>query len=214
MAACGCGPALDRSLPLAPDRSRSFEAAERERPVLEEIAVPGRLDLVFSTEPQSRARGSADDPDYATYGSRSVRLDLSAYDLESYDRIAFRILPACDGTPVVNLDCSLPCLPASHLISLENNHWNECTLNIGNYPRKEPQELRFTATLRGRDVATGDSCRFRIDSIYLQRTVDIPSERGWQPTGIVLSTGGYAATGPKTAILPADCAGRFSLEDR
>ena len=114
----------------------------------------------------------------------------------------------------MNLDCWLPCLPANHLISLENNRWNECTLNIGNYPRKAPQQLRFTATLRGRDLATGDSCRFRIDNIFLQRTVDIPSERGWQPTDIVLSTGGYAALGPKTAILPADCAGRFTLEDR
>ena len=208
------GPAPDRSLPLVPDRSRSFEAAERERPVLEETPVEGRLELVFSTEPTSRAQGPADDPDYATYGSRSVRLDLSQYDLEGYDRIAFRILPVCDGAQVVNLDCWLPCLPANHLISLENNRLNACTLNIGNYPRKGPQHLRFTATLRGRDLATGDSCRFRIDSIFLQRTADIPSERGWQPTELVLSTGGYAATGPKTAILPADCTGRFTLEDR
>ena len=222
MAVPGCGLSVEErtgrepgwSLPLAPDRSRSFEAAERERPVLEETSVPGRLDLAFSTTPTARAQGPADDPDYATYGSRSVRLDLSSYDLEGYDRIAFRIRPACDGSPVVNLDCWLPCLPANHLISLENNRWNECTLNIGNYPRKGPQELRFTATLRGRDAATGDSCRFRIDSIFLQRTADIPSERGWQPTDIVLSTGGYAASGPKTAILPADCAGRFTLEDR
>ena len=221
MAVPGCGLSVDqrtgpepgRSLPIAPDRTRSFEAAERERPVLEQVAVEGRLDLVFSTETPLRAQGPADDPDYATYGNRSVRLDLSQYDLEGYDRIAFRILPACDGAQVVNLDCWLPCLPANHLISLENNRWNECTLNIGNYPRSGRQHLRFSAALRGRDLTTGDSCRFRIDSIFLQRTADIPSERGWQPTEIVLSSGGYAADGPKTAVLPADCTGRFTLED-
>lgn len=200
-------------LPLEPDRSRSFEAAERERPVLEEVPVEGTLSLAFSTDTPWRAKGPADDPDYATYGNRSVSLDLSGYDLEGYDRIAFRILPSCDGAQVVNLDCWLPFLPANHLISLENNRWNECTLNIGNYPRKGPQHLRFSATLRGRDLTTGDSCRFRIDSIFLQRTAEIPSERGWQPTGIVLSTGGYYSAGPKTAILPAACTGRFSLED-
>ena len=189
MAVPGCGLSVEErtgqepgwSLPLAPDRSRSFEAAERERPVLEETSVPGRLDLAFSTTPTARAQGPADDPDYATYGSRSVRLDLSSYDLEGYDRIAFRIRPACDGSPVVNLDCWLPCLPANHLISLENNRWNEVTLNIGNYPRKGPQELRFTATLRGRDAATGDSCRFRIDSIFLQRTARRPLHPGRPP---------------------------------
>ena len=201
----------NRSLP--PDRSRSFEAAELRRPVLEETPVEGTLSLAFSTVPSSRVVGPANDPDYATYGSRSVQLDLSGYAVETYDRIAFRITPDCDGAEVVNLDFGMPCLPASHLISLENGRPNHCTLNIGNYPRKEAQHLRFSATLRGQDLTTGDSCRFRIDSIYLQRTAAIPSEKGWKPTGMVLSTSGYTVQGPKTAILPDGCPDRFSLED-
>ena len=207
------GPAPGRSLPIPPDRARSFEAAELERPVLESLPVEGRLDLVFSTTPRRRAVGSPDDPDYATYGNRSVRLDLSGCDVDRYDRIAFRITPDCDGAQVVNLDVWMPCLPAGHLVSLENGRPNACTLNIGPYERKQRQELRFSATLRGRDLTTGDSCRFRIDSIFLQRTADIPSERGWKPSGIVLSTSGYTAAGPKTAILPEGSGGRFSLEN-
>ena len=217
----GCGPSASermdpapgRCLPIPPDRSRSFEAAELQRTVLEEVPVDGTLDLVFSNDTPFRAVGPANDPDYATYGSRSVRLDLSGYEVERYDRIAFRITPRCDGAQVVNLDVWMSGLPASHLVSLENGRKNTCTLNIGDYDRKGARELRFSATLRGRDLTTGDSSRFRIDSIYLQRTADIPSERGWKPSGIVLSTSGYTAAGPKTAILPECDEGRFTLEN-
>ena len=197
---------------MDPDRSRSFEAAEALRPVLEELPLGKSLTLAFSTETPVRAKGPANDPDYATYGSHAVRMDLSEYDLTRYDRIAFRIFPSCDGARVVNLDCWLSCLPANHLISLENGKWNECTLNIGGYPRENVRELRFSAALRGRDLTTGDSCRFQIDSIRLQRTALVPSEKGWQPDGLVLSTAGYAAEGPKTAILPAGRAEKFTLE--
>ena len=207
------GPALGRSLPIPPDRSRSFETAELERPVLESLPVEGQWNLTFSTVPERRAVGSPDDPDYATYGNRSIWLDLSGYDVERYDRIAFRITPRCDGAQAVNLDVWMSCLPANHLVSLENDRPNECTLNIAPYPRKDRQRLRFSATLRGQDLTTGDSCRFRIDSIFLQRTAEIPSEQGWKPSGIVLSTSGYTAAGPKTAILSEGGASRFTLED-
>lgn len=216
----GCGLSSPREAgpaggdrPLPPDRSRSFEAAEQARTVLEACPVEGALDLVFSTEPSSRAQGPADDPDYATYGKRSVTMDLSGYDLSGYDRIAFRITPDCDGAQVVNLDFWMPCLPADHLISLENERPNPCTLNIGAYPRKEAQHLRFSATLRGRDLTAGDTCRFHIDSIFLQRTADIPSERGWIPTGLVISTSGYTCDGPKTAFAAEVPDDRFVLED-
>ncbi len=217
----GCGPSAPerpdprpgRYLPIPPDRSRSFEAAELRRTVLEEVPVEGRLNLVFSNDTPFRAVGPAGDPDYANYGRRSVSLDLSGYDLEQYDRIAYRITPQCDGMQVVNLDVSMPCLPASHLVSLENGRENFCTLNLNEYNREAPQTLNFTATLRGRDLTTGDSSRFRIDSIYLQRTAAIPSEQGWEPQGIVLSTSGYTAAGPKRAILSEGDEGPFVLVD-
>ena len=206
-------PAAGMELPLPADRSRSFETAELQRPVLEELPLGGPLSLAFSLDTPFRAKGPAGDPDYATYGSRSVSMDLPVEDLTEYDRIAFRILPECDGARVVNLDFYMSCLPANHLISLENGKWNDCTLNIGNYARDKVQGLRFSATLRGRDLTTGDSCRFWIDSIRLQRTACPPSERGWKPDAPVLSTSGYAPNGPKTAILPEGYDGRFTLED-
>ena len=197
--------------PLVADRSRSFEAAELGRPVLGELPVGGPLSLEFSTETPSRAVGSPDDPDYATYGNRSVKLDISSFDLEGYDRIAFRIFPSCDGARVVNLDFWMTGLPANHLISLENGRWNECTLNIGEYPIAGAKELRFTATLRGRDLTTGEYCRYQIDSIRFQRTDGIPSDKGWTPDAGVLSTAGYAAEGPKTAVFAPSVSGGFTL---
>ena len=191
----------EESWPLPLDRSRSFETAELERQVLQEQEVDGTLELRFSTTPTSRAKGSANDPDYANYGHRSVQMDLSGYRVQDYDRIAFSIYPECDGARVVNIDCYLPCLPANHLISLENRKWNHCTLNLNDYSRDSEQFLRLTATLRGRDLTTGDSCRFRIDSIRLQKTAGIPSEKGWMPDSAALSTAGYTAAGPKTAVL-------------
>jgi len=217
----GCGlpatrqtsPAQGLERPMVPDRSRSFEAAQLQRPVLQEQAVEGRFALAFSTATPVRAKGPADDPDYATYGSHSVRIDLSSYDLQDYDRLAFRIYADCDGGRVVNLDCYLSGLPSGHLISLENRKWNHCTLNIGGYPRGKDGELRFSASLRGRDLTTGDSCRFYIDSILLQRTAGLPPEKGWMPEEMVLPTAGYTPDGPKTAILPDRFSGSFRLED-
>jgi len=201
----------EESWPLPLDRSRSFETAELERQVLQEQEVEGTLELRFSTTPTSRAKGSADDPDYANYGHRSVQMDLSGYRVQDYDRIAFSIYPECDGARVVNIDCYLPCLPANHLISLENKKWNHCTLNLNDYSRDSEQFLRLTATLRGRDLTTGDSCRFRIDSIRLQRTALIPHEKGWMSAQPVLSSAGYTVKGPKTAIFPLPCPKRFTL---
>ena len=197
--------------PVPADRSRSFEAAELNRPVLDELQVGDSLCLDFTTRPSHRAVGPPDDPDYASYGSESVSLDLSSYSLEGYDRVAFRIFPSCPGAQVVNLDFWMTGLPANHLISLENGKCNECTLNIGGYDIKDPSLLRFSASLRGLDLTTGERCRYVIDNIRFQRTADVPSEKGWMPDNCALSTAGYASQGPKTAVFSSAFEGRFSL---
>ena len=217
----GCGLSAGRQAspepggewPLTPDRSRSFEAFEQTRPVLAELQVGDSLCLEFATRPSGRAVGPPDDPDYASYGSKSVSLDLSSYSLEGYDRVAFRIFPSCPGARVVNLDFWMNGLPANHLISLENGKWNHCTLNIGGYDIKQAAGLRFSASLRGIDLTTGESCRYVIDSIRFQRTADIPSEKGWKPDYVAISTAGYSVDGPKTAVLGPQFQGNFSLCD-
>ncbi|MBQ6958472.1 MAG: glycoside hydrolase family 9 protein [Bacteroidales bacterium] len=201
----------DGEWPVYPDRSRSFEAFELTRPVLEEQLVGDSLCLAFDNRPSHRAVGPPDDPDYASYGNVSVHLDLSSCNLEGCDRVAFRIFPSCPGAQVVNLDVWMDGLPANHLISLENGKWNHCTLNIGGYSIRHPERLRFSATRRGIDLTTADSCRFVIDSIRFQRTADIPSEKGWIPDHCALSTAGYSTQGPKTAVFSSVYEGRFTL---
>ena len=198
--------------PLGADRSRSFEAFEQKRAVLEELQVGDSLFLEFATRPSRRAVGPPDDPDYATYGHESVSLDLSSFDLEGYDRVAFRIFPDCGGAGVVNLDFWMNGLGANHLVSLEDGCWNDCSLNISGYPVTGAGELRFTAALRGYDpVATSDSCRFLITGVRFQRTAEIPSEKGWVPDRCALSTAGYSVQGPKTAVFAPGYEGEFTL---
>lgn len=215
----GCGLSAGRQTspepggewPLGADLSRSFEASERTRPVLEEVQVGDSLCLEFATEPSRRAVGPPDDPDYATYGNESVTLDLSSYSLEGYDRVAFRIFPSCPGSQVVDLDFWMDGLPANHLVLLENGKWNDCTLNIGGHSIGDPSCLRFTAALRGRDLTTGDYCRYLIKDIRFQKTADIPSEKGWMPDYCAVSTAGYSTSGPKTAVFSSAFEGKFSL---
>ena len=199
--------------PLTPDRSRSFEAYEQTRPVLEELLVADSLCLEFETRPVRRAVGPPDDPDYASYGNRFLSFDLSSFDLEGYDRVAFRIFPSCPGMQAVNLDFWMSGLPANHLVSLENGKWNDCTLNIGDYTVVQPARMRFSATLRGMDLTTGESCSYTISDIRFQKTADIPSEKGWIPDDCAISTAGYSAEGPKTAVLAPDYRGGFTICD-
>ena len=216
----GCGlsagrqasPSPDGEWPLTPDRSLSFEAFEQTRPVLGELPVGDSLCLEFSAMPTRRAVGPPDDPDYATYGNESVSLDLSSYSLEGYDRVAFRIIPSCGGAGVVNLDFWMNGLPANHLVSLREGCWNDCTLNISGYSISSAKELRFTVARRGYDpVATSDGGRFLIKGIRFQRTADVPSDKGWTPDYCAVSTAGYSASGPKTAVFAPGYEGAYSL---
>jgi hypothetical protein len=119
--------------PLPLDASRSFEAFEQQKTILDQRSLRfaesldgwtltgiGHLDLAsqtpfsdgsslkmtFPTSTNQRAIGSPDDPDYATYGHCRIQKTIHNENWEDYNRIAFAIYPDCDGAQVVNLNFS------------------------------------------------------------------------------------------------------------
>ena len=216
--------------PLPLNTENSFEANGWKKKVLQSVPVSnenaisedgnentsgkGPVKLQYATSTGKRATGSPSDPDYATYGNRSVTYHLHGANLEEYNRIAVSIYPDCDGARVVNMNLTFvnadtPAKPGynqpsgSHLINLVNKEWNHCFLEIDEYQRDKVMEIRFTTALNGKDRTTGDSAIYYIDSLQLQ-TIENPEKvSGWMPAEgkIIYSTTGYAAGSPKTAIV-------------
>lgn len=207
--------------PLPIDDARSFEAYGWQKQVLQArtlIGIADALVMKFATYTGKRATGSPSDPDYATYGNCTVTVPMHNENLEQYNRITFDIYPNCDGARVVNMNLGFfnnPDAPAkqgynaptgAHLINLKNKEVNHCFLEIDEYQRDQVKELVFSTALKGKDRTTGDSARYTISNIQLQR-VDKPTQvSGWIPTADIISysTTGYAINHPKTAIVNVD----------
>ena len=180
------------------------------------VSGKGSIKLQYATYTGKRAKGPANDPDYATYGNcRAIYSLGEGKNLEAYNRLTFSIYPDCDGARVVNMDLSFinADTPAkagynrpsgSHHIPLQNKQWNHCTLEIDEYQRDKVLAIAFSTTLRGKDRTTGDSATYYIDNLTLQKVEDPDPVSGWQPAPgrIVYSTTGYFVKGSKTAILP------------
>ncbi len=199
--------------PLPIDSSRSFETAGLSKKILARFPlIDKRLKLTIPTATGERAKGPADDPDYATYGSRSIAIDAKT-NWEKYNRLAFRIYPDCDGARVVNLNLGLGGV-ASHLVNLRNKQWNDCFLDIEGLDRTAIEKITFGASIKGRDRTTGEEMIYWIEGVELQQVEGLDPESGWipAPEKIIYSTSGYALSSPKTAITTLD-GDRFSLLD-
>lgn len=190
---------------IEPDYSRSMEAVYAAKPVLAALTLEKELDLRFPNLTGKRAQGPADDPDYATYGSASVRYDLKGLDASAYNRLFFRVKPDCDGQNVTTINMSLDG-QFSHQINLRNHEWNDCWLELGENDLSSLRQLVFTASIKGKDnAAAGDSSFYKIKDIAFQKVDQIESITGWEPLDgrIIYSTSGYLPSSTKTAIVSA-----------
>lgn len=174
----------------------------------------GSIKLQFPTSTGKRAKGSPDDPDYATYGNSGVTYHLNGENLEGYNRIVFSIYPDCDGMRVVNMNLSFSNgrVPhkegynqptGAHLINLVNKQWNHCFLEIDEYQRDQVMSISFSTALKGRDRTTGDTAVYYFDNLQLQTIKNPERLSGWIPMDdkIIYSTTGYSIGHPKTAII-------------
>jgi hypothetical protein len=175
------------------------------------------IKLSYPTYTGKRAKGSASDPDYATYGHASIAFDVKGADWEKFNRIAFYIYPDCEGARVVNINLSIENghtpdkegynrQSGSHLINLVNKQWNKCYLDIGEYQRDKITKISFGASLKGKDRTTGDSMVYYFDKIELQQVENPETISGWMPgkNKIIYSTSGYLSGDRKTAIVSID----------
>jgi hypothetical protein len=193
------------------------------------LSGAGSLKITFPTFTGQRAKGSPDDPDYATYGQCRIRLDTKSADWEKYNRIAFYIYPDGEGARVVNLNFSFEnkktapkagvhVASVSHLVNLVNGRWNQCFLDIGEIRRDAVAAIGFSCSIKGKDRTTGDRSVYYIDRIELQTVDDPETVSGWTPGNnkLVYSTTGYPVNGQKTAIIHRSGqppAGNFQLID-
>lgn len=183
--------------------------------------------LQFATSTGKRAVGSPSDPDYAIYGTSGVTYRVKGSNWEDYNRIAFSIYPDCEGARVVNMNLTFVNADVpekkgynqpsgNHLINLVNKEWNHCFLEIDEYQRDKVMEIKFSTSLKGRDLTTGDSAAYYIRNICLQTIKGPEKVSGWEPMEgrIVYSTSGYDQDSPKTAIACRGEHKEFQLVDK
>lgn len=229
--------------PLPVDTLNSLDSYAKSKKVVAErradvrgcwsYSGPGRMSetatgaaMHYNTSTGKRARGPENDPDYATYGHSTLRLDLKGVNLEEYNRIVFDVRPTAPGMRVTNINLGFENsreVPrkagfnqptGGHQIHLRNGRTNTCMFEIADLQRDAVEGLSFSATLNGRDRTTGDEATFAIENIRFQQVENPDKVSGWQPDkhSIIYSMTGYAGSGRKTAIANASHAGeRFTL---
>lgn len=189
---------------------------------------PWTVEMRYPIRPVSRAVGPPFDPDYANYGYTTLTCQLPSVNVESYNRIYFKVFPKASGRQVVNLNFRMINDPLSphkephnfptgdHLVNLIASEWNDCSLEIDDFDRDAVDTLVFSVTLNGHDQFSPDSCSIIIDDIKFQR-VDQPEKiAGWEPTPgrLSYSMTGYDWKSPKTAIVSPKYIGeKFVLSD-
>ena len=173
-----------------------------------------------------RAKGSPDDPDYATYGNAVARLNLGGISLDRFNRLCLVIEPQCPGIRVVNINLSFnnryeptkgynrP--TGSHLIQLCNGAVNRCYLEIADFRRDCVDNIILSVTVNGRDLPIAGNAQFKIHSLSAQKVDKTEKVSGWTPDKdhIIYSQSGYFNTDTKTAICHESLSGKqFSIVD-
>lgn len=210
-----------------PDYSRSLDARQQAKEVLESVPVLLELSDVhmhgigqtgcicsetddpvltmhFPNMTDKRATGSPDDPDYATYGNCTMVVDLHGMDCSGFNRIRFRVFPECEGSLITSLSLGFNDI-ASHYINLTNGEWNDCILEIADLQRDSVDHISFSSTLRGRDAGMGEFRDIQISDIRFERVAEPEHTQGWQPLDgrIIISGSGYLPGSAKTALVSA-----------
>jgi hypothetical protein len=189
--------------PLPLDTTRTVESAELRKPVLRSRSLhEPTLTLTVPTSTGRRAVGSSSDPDYATYGNRTLTVPTAdVRDWRPYNRLYFEVYPVAGGARVMNLNLQSPA--GSHLVNLTPGRWNRCTLNLDGFARADVPSLSFQAAQNGRDRATADTLVYHIRHIRLQQVEHPLKTFGWMPEAdaLIYSTTGYRPVDAKTALV-------------
>ena len=226
------------SRPLPVETGRSLEAEQlQQRVVKREYLIPyntqewshqgfGRLSfprngvcLHVPVSTGQRAKGPADDPDYATFGRASLSLDMHGRDLSAFHRLVMEVRPQCRGTVIMNLNAVLqnakPNDIGAHLINLQPNRWNTVIFDLSNLNREQVERITFYTDLKGRNGALGDTLSYTLRRLRLEQMEEVEPQRGWTPPRgrIAYSMSGYLPGGEKTAIVGSTDEKTFQLTD-
>ena len=166
-----------------------------------------------------RAKGPADDPDYATFGRASLSLKMHGSDLRAFHRLVFEVFPQCGGTIIMNLNATLqnasPSDVGAHLINLRPNQWNTVIFDLSELKREQVERITFYTDLKGRNGALGDTLSYTLRRLRLERLEEVESNHGWFPPfgQISHSMPGYLPKGQKTALAGSTGERTFQLTD-
>lgn len=164
--------------------------------------------------PQTEVRAAnASAGDYATFGSYTATLDIRGIDVQGGNRIRFSIFSDCPGvhSPIVrvgfvnNGKVKIPDAygrEGFHAMNIVNGQWNDMTWELTGIAHDKMEEISFTMHRYGKELSGGDSLRFEIRDICIERVADVEVVHGWQckKNTAVFSTTGYCANGRKTAV--------------
>lgn len=150
-------------------------------------------------------------------GTSLARYELGGVDWRGYNRLRFSVFPSCEGARTVYLNLYLENDGAVkvpdeygregfHEINLKNNQWNHCFLEFDGLDRDKVTCLKFAIEIFGRELTMGDTLRFDIDDVLLERIADPEPVESWQPgkNRIIFSTSGYTTRARKTALVNLD----------
>lgn len=207
---------LHAALPLHYEKGHEAQALKQR--VLDSLAIAGEWSIAFDTQPQQRAVGSANDPDYAIYGRGQCEIDIDDADWKRWDRLTFDVRPECDGARVVNINVALVnqdfdhgnVTNLGHLINLVNYEDNHCYLDLSDFSRDCIQKILFYVDKKGQDLTTGRDARYAITNLCLKAIESEDSQSGWLPAPdrLVYSYSGYEPQGEKSAIVHPDVAAK------
>lgn len=162
------------------------------------------LDISYPSQPAGvRAKGSPDDPDYATYGTCRAVCDLHGADWSGFDRIVMEVYPHAPGLKVAGLNLTLSSQQDAHLMNMVPNEWNTCFLDLGMIALSNLRFMSLHTTIKGKDRTAPDSIHYYVKNIRLQKLETVGKQMGWEPEKdmIIYSTLGYDISSQKTAII-------------
>ncbi len=147
-------------------------------------------------------------------GTCLASMDLGGVNWENYNRLKFHIYPTCEGARSIYLNLYLENdgkikVPDEygregyHEINLKNNQWNECFVEISGLSRDKITKISFAIEIFGKELTMGDSLRFDVDAVEIQKVENPETVKGWIPAQnrIIFSTTGYGTESSKSAII-------------
>jgi hypothetical protein len=160
-------------------------------------------------------------------GTSMASYDVGGKNWEKYNRVHFYIYPDCEGARSIYLNLYVENdgkikLPDQygregiHEINLVDDQWNECYVEMPELPRDKVTKISFAIEVFGKEQTMGDSLKFDIDDIELQKVENPEVVSGWQPAEnrIIYSTTGYRTESEKSAIVRVkNNDGKFRLID-